>query len=93
MSEKQFVNGLIVKRNDKAPDFVLCSLSMKVDELVQFLQANNNGGWVNVDCKRGKSGKMYAEVNTWKPNNSNGGDNGQADFSQVKQDSGSDIPF
>ena len=91
MSVKQFVNGLIVKRNDKAPDFVLCSLSMKVDELIQFLQANNNGGWVNVDCKRGKSGKLYAEVNSWKP--SNGGQSGQANFQQSEQLSETDIPF
>ena len=31
-NEKIFTEGLIVKRNDNAPDFVIGNLSVKVDE-------------------------------------------------------------
>jgi hypothetical protein len=64
--EKIFVNGLIVKRNEKAPTWIIASLSFKVDEFKQFLDTHNNNGWINVDVKIGKSGKMYAELNTYK---------------------------
>ncbi len=35
--EKIFIDGLIVKRSENAPDFVVCSLSVKVDALVPFI--------------------------------------------------------
>jgi len=66
MSEKQFVNGMIVKRNDTAPEYVLANLSIKRGELIGFLD-QQPGDWVNVVLKRAKSGKCYAELDTWKP--------------------------
>ena len=66
MNDKQFVNGMIVKRNDQAPDYVLANLSIKRGELVAFLD-QQPGDWVNVALKRAKSGKCYAELDTWKP--------------------------
>ena len=32
--EKIFVDGMIVKRNENAPDFVICNLSLKRKELL-----------------------------------------------------------
>lgn len=66
MSEKQFVDGMIVKRGDNAPEFVLANLSIKRGELIAFLD-QQSGDWVNVVLKRAKSGKCYAELDTWKP--------------------------
>lgn len=65
--EVKFADGFIVKRNDTAPDFVLCSVSFKVDEAIGFLKANAKNGWVNVDFKRAQSGKLYAALNEWQP--------------------------
>lgn len=65
MSESKFVDGMIVKRNDKAPDFVIANLSFKAGEFVAFLGDNAVKGWLNVDIKRSKAGKLYAQVNTW----------------------------
>ena len=36
--DKVFADGLIVKRNDNAPDFVICNLSVKVDEFKAFFE-------------------------------------------------------
>ena len=72
MSEVTFINGMIAKRQDNAPDFVLCNLSIKVEELIQFLQQHQNNGWVNIDVKRSKQGKVFAALNTWKPTNQGG---------------------
>lgn len=80
--EKIFANGLVVKRAETAPDYVLCNLSVKVDEFVAWLQENQSNGWVNVACKTGKSGKHYAELDTWKPTQ---GDAAKAGMAQAKQ--------
>ena len=66
MSDKVFVTGMVVKRSDNAPEYVLANLSIRIDDLVQFLR-QQEGEWVNVVLKRAKSGKYYAEVDTWKP--------------------------
>ena len=63
--EKTFVNGMIVKRNEQAPDFVICGLSFKVDEIKAFLDEYNNNGWVNVQVKRSQGGKFYGELDVW----------------------------
>lgn len=71
MTDKKFVDGLIVKPpHEKAPDFVKCSISIKVKDLGTWLRKEYEAGnkdWINIDVKAGKSGKWYAEVNTWKP--------------------------
>ena len=66
MTDKIFVNGMVVKRNDNAPEYVLANLSIKRGELIAFL-TQQEGEWLNVALKRAKSGKCYAELDTWKP--------------------------
>lgn len=73
MSEVQFVPGLIVKApHEKAPDLVKAAISIKVEELGQFLREQYKAGqeWVNCDVKVAKSGRWYVAVNTYKPNES-----------------------
>ncbi len=69
MSEQPtFLDGLIVKRpHEKAPDFVKCQLSFKVDEFIDSLKKNTKNGWVNCDMKVSKDGKLYVTVNTFEP--------------------------
>lgn len=76
MSEEiEFVNGLIVKKpNEKAPDFVKASISIKVADLGMWLREKHKAGeeWVNVDVKESKGGKWYAAVSNFKPKEKNG---------------------
>lgn len=76
--EKVFVNGMIVKRRDNAPDFVVCNLSLKGAELVEFMRQHQKDGWVNIDIKRSKGGKLYAELDTWEPTQGQHGTQGMA---------------
>ena len=70
MSDKEFVNGLLVKPpREGAPDFVKGSLSIRRDEMINFL-AQKKEDWINIDIKASKEGKWYAEVNNWKPQQS-----------------------
>lgn len=66
--EKIFADGFSFKRRDNAPDFVVGSISVKVDDAISFLKSNQRKGWVNIDIKTAKSGKPYMELDTWEPN-------------------------
>ena len=63
-----FADGFIFKRpREGAPDFVKGALSIKVGEAIAFLQKHNNAGWVNLDLKNSQGGKLYLQLNDWKP--------------------------
>ena len=65
--EIEFIDGLMFKeKHQNAPDFVVCKLSIKREELIAWLQAKD-GEWINGDIKRSKNGKIYAAVDNWKP--------------------------
>lgn len=67
MAEKIFVNGMSFKEpRQGAPDFVKGSISIKIEDLIPFLEQNaNEKGWVNIDVKESKGGKLYCELNTY----------------------------
>lgn len=65
--EKVFAEGFMFKRKDTAPEFVIGSQSIKVDEAIAFLQLHQKNGWVNLDLKKSKGGKYYYELDTWEP--------------------------
>ena len=68
MSEKIFVNGMIIKpRHERTPDYVLANISFKVEDMVAFLQQHQDNGWVNVQVMKSQQGKDYAALDTWKP--------------------------
>ena len=65
--DMEFPKGLIVKApRDGAPDFVIASISIKREELIEWL-SSKDGDWINLDVKEAKSGHWYASVNTFKP--------------------------
>ena len=87
MSDKEFVDGLIVKPpRDRAPDFVKGSISIKRKDLGNWLRGKDDD-WINVDIKESKGGKWYAEVNDWKPEKQPEAASGAA------EDFTDDIPF
>ena len=69
MEEKNYAKGLFAKRNEKAPEFVVCSLSCKTDEFIQFLKENTNDkGYVNLQVRKSRDkGTMYAVLDTFEP--------------------------
>ncbi len=73
MSDVQFVDGLMVKKpHPNAPDFVKGSLSIKREDLLNWLQGQS-GEWINVDIKESRKGTWYAQVNDWQPSGGQGG--------------------
>ena len=65
--EKKFPKGLFAKKpHDKAPDFIITNISLKRQELIDWLNSQTDE-WINIDAKISKDGKHYVEVNDWKP--------------------------
>ena len=69
MEEKKYAKGMFVKRNEKAPDFVVCNISIKADEFDKFVKENTNeNGYVNLQVLRSKDkGTLYAVLDTFEP--------------------------
>jgi hypothetical protein len=62
---KVFADGFSFKKGENAPEWVIGRQSIKVDEAIAFLQANNKKGWVNIDIKLSQKGTYYCELDTW----------------------------
>jgi hypothetical protein len=65
--EKVFADGFIFKTRDNQPDWVVGSMSVKVEDAIVFLKANDKNGWVNLNVNTSKSGKKYVELDTFEP--------------------------
>jgi hypothetical protein len=70
--EKIFADGFSFKRNEKAPDFVVGRLSIKADDGVAFIRANEKNGWINLNIKTARSGNYYVELDTYEPTQGGG---------------------
>ena len=69
MEEKKYVKGLFAKRNEKAPEFVICNISIKADDFAEFIKENTNEkGYVNLQVLKSKDkGTLYAVLDTFEP--------------------------
>jgi len=66
MKEKIFADGIMFKRpKEGLPDFIKGNISVKVADFGTFLAKHEKNGWVNLDLKESKGGKLYLELNTW----------------------------
>jgi len=66
-NQKVFVDGLMAKKpRDNAPDWIKCNISLKREDLISWLTEQKDE-WINVQVCESKTGKWYAEVDTWKP--------------------------
>jgi len=91
--EKDFVSGLFIKPpHEKAPDFVKFSISIKRADLGNWLRGRDEE-WINLQVKEAKSGKWYAEVDNWKPDNKQSTPNQVSGNFQAPIDDDSGIPF
>jgi len=69
-TEKKFVDGMMFKRpKEGTPSFVKGNISIKFTEFMNFMVQNKAIGeeWMNLTLKESKGGKLYLELDTWKP--------------------------
>ena len=66
-TEPEFVSGLFVKTPEPSqPNFIIAKLGIRREELIEWLLQKSDE-WVNIDIKEARSGKWYAQVDTWEP--------------------------
>lgn len=66
-----FVDGMYSNEvSEKAPEWLLGSISVQPEKLAMWLQANlalkNEKGYINLTVKRSKAGKRFISVDTYK---------------------------
>lgn len=96
--EKIFAEGFVFKRNEKAPEFVIGRMSIKVDEAIAFLKKHEDNGWTNLGVKQARSGNYYVELDTFKPSNDSAVDKHNAPppapkAQPVAEEGQDDLPF
>jgi hypothetical protein len=91
MEDKIFANGFSFKRNEKAPDFVVGRMSIKVADAISFMKEHEKNGYINLNVKTARSGNHYVELDTFEPS---GGSKPKASKPEAKpQVDDDDIPF
>jgi hypothetical protein len=95
MADKIFADGLIFKApREGAPEFVKASISIKVAEFISFLEANvKPDGWLNLDVKESRGGKLYCELNTYQRGGRSYSAREEAQEEPVDDINPDDIPF
>lgn len=91
--EKIFADGFVFKRNEKAPDFVVGRISIKVDEAVAFIKQHQKNGWVNLGVKTARSGNYYIDLDTFEANSDSSKKEGNVAHKAVAQEVDNDLPF
>lgn len=66
-SKNVLAQGMYIKRNENAPDFVICGVSIKVSEFAKFVKEHAKDDYLNIDILRSKEGRLYAAKNTFEP--------------------------
>lgn len=66
-TKRIFVDGMrFEKPKPGAPEWLKGKISIKADDCIKFIRNNaNDKGWMNIDLKRSKEGKLYLELNTF----------------------------
>ena len=65
-----YLNGLWVENpHEKAPDFVKAKMSINVEKMLDTLKASKEK-YINLQLKESKDGRLYAEIDEWKPDKS-----------------------
>lgn len=70
MAELKYVAGLYFnKKHEKAPSFVLGTISIKPKEFMEWLRQNpaDDKGYVRLKVNESRDGKPYVALDDWKP--------------------------
>lgn len=95
--EKILPKGIrFFQKHEKAPEFVLGTLIISLNELVQFCKDNpsllseyNGQKQLKLQVKKSKGGNLYADIDTYKPGQSAPEPSPTAN----KEQPGDDLPF
>jgi hypothetical protein len=66
MPEKTFARGLWVNVRENQPSYVICGLSINVDQFTEFCKENAVDGKIKLNALVAKSGKPYVVIDDYK---------------------------
>ncbi len=70
-TNKVFANGIMFKRNQYTPQWIVGNLSINEKDAIEFIKANSKNGWVNLSIKESYKDKTkyYIELDTYRSKN------------------------
>lgn len=90
MTDKIFVDGLRITLKETQYGEIL-KLGIKSSDFMDFLaKYTNDKGYCNIDLKKGKSDKWYAELNTYKKDSSEPTEENVMSFDDIDNE---EVPF
>jgi hypothetical protein len=97
MSDKVYLNGLIIKGRENQFGEEELKVSVKVEDLVKELQQHQERGWVNLEIRKKKQPSdkgvsHYTVLDTWKPDTTRT-HVGQAPGTTFQPMEDNDLPF
>jgi hypothetical protein len=99
MSEKKYVNGMIIKEKTFDNGGTQLKISLKTDEVIAQLKELEDNGWVNLIVSRRKEPSEtgithYSYVDTWKPKKASEGSKNLLDNKDnMMNGDADDLPF
>jgi hypothetical protein len=90
--EKIFADGFLFKRNEKAPDFVVGRISIKVEDAIAFMNQHQKNGWVNLGVKTARSGNYYIDLDTFEAKNDSAPKESAVDKYEAKDKTPPSVP-
>lgn len=67
MADNIFVDGMMFRKpKEGAPEWIKGQISVKFPEFITFAEEHAKNGWLNIDLKKSKEGKLYLALNTYK---------------------------
>ena len=99
MTEKQYVNGMIIKEKTFDNGGTQLKLSIKLEDFLKQIKELDNDGWVNLIISRRKEPSEtgvthYSYVDTWKPKKASGGSKNLLDNKDnMMNGDADDLPF
>ena len=96
--DKNYINGLVIKEKTYDNGGSQLRISVKVQELIEQLQAIEENGWANILISRRKEPSdkgvtHYAYQDTWKPDGNKGSSNVADRVNEVFKNEDDELPF
>ena len=96
--DKNYINGLVIKEKTFDNGGSQLRISVKVQELIEQLQAIEENGWANILVSRRKEPSdkgvtHYAYQDTWKPDGNKGSSNVADRVNKVFKNEDDELPF
>ena len=84
-----FVDGMSVRKpKEGVPEWIILQISFEVSKFAKFVKEHEKRGWVSVELRKSKEGKLYLALNDWEPKKTGNRDDQEIERDMEKEPEG-----